>query len=123
MELEPGDMQLLNNYVVLHSRTDFEDHAEPERRRHLLRLWLSIPQSQPAAAQWETYFGDVRPNSVRGGVRGSELTSEYLDFEARQARTHGMLLSRNGAPAVSRVNQAAGGAGMSRRSGSTREQP
>ena len=92
MQLEPGDMQLLNNYVVLHSRTDFEDHAEPERKRHLLRLWLAIPHSQPLPAQWETYFGDVRPGSVRGGVRGSELTTAYLDFEARQAKAQGMLL-------------------------------
>ena len=92
MQLEPGDLQLLNNYVVLHSRTDFEDHAEPERKRHLLRLWLAIPQSQPLPAQWETYFGDVRPGSVRGGVRGSELTTAYLDFEARQAKAQGMLL-------------------------------
>lgn len=92
MQLEPGDLQLLNNYVVLHSRTDFEDHAEPERKRHLLRLWLAIPQSQPLPAQWEAYFGDVRPGSVRGGVRGSELTAAYLDFEARQAKAQGMLL-------------------------------
>ena len=92
MQLEEGDMQLLNNYVVLHSRTDFEDHAEPERKRHLLRLWLAIPQSQPLPAQWETYFGDVRPGSVRGGVRGNELTAAYLDFEARQAHEKGMQL-------------------------------
>jgi hypothetical protein len=92
MQLEPGDMQLLNNYVVLHSRTDFEDHAEPERKRHLLRLWLAIGQSQPLPAAWETYFGDVRAGSVRGGVRGSDLTAEYLAFEARQAQAHGMPL-------------------------------
>ncbi len=92
MQLEPGDMQLLNNYVVLHSRTDFEDHAEPERKRHLLRLWLAIPHSQPLPEQWEAYFGDVRAGSVRGGVRGSELTDAYLDFEARQAKARGMLL-------------------------------
>jgi hypothetical protein len=29
MELEQGDMQLLNNYVTLHSRTPFEDYEEP----------------------------------------------------------------------------------------------
>ena len=92
MELEPGDMQLLNNYVVLHSRTNFEDHADPERKRHLLRLWLAIGQSQPLPAQWETYFGDVRPGSVRGGVRGSDLSPAYLRYEARQAAARGMPL-------------------------------
>ncbi len=42
MDLEPGDIQLLSNHTVIHARTDYEDHPEPERKRHLLRLWLSI---------------------------------------------------------------------------------
>ncbi|MGI5290762.1 TauD/TfdA family dioxygenase [Nonomuraea polychroma] len=42
MDLREGDMQFLNNHVVLHGRTAYEDHPEPERRRHLLRLWLTI---------------------------------------------------------------------------------
>lgn len=43
MKLERGDMQFVNNYCVLHSRTAYEDHQEEERRRHLLRLWLRTP--------------------------------------------------------------------------------
>ena len=39
-EMEPGDMQFINNRLILHSRTAFDDYAEPERRRHLIRLWL-----------------------------------------------------------------------------------
>jgi hypothetical protein len=42
MELEPGDIQWLSNHTILHARTAYRDHPEPERRRHLLRLWLSI---------------------------------------------------------------------------------
>ena len=42
MDLRPGDLQLLNNHVILHSRTAYEDDPEPERRRHLLRLWLNL---------------------------------------------------------------------------------
>ena len=41
IEFETGDIQFLNNYSILHSRTGFEDHPEPERKRHLLRLWLT----------------------------------------------------------------------------------
>ncbi|MFG1709630.1 TauD/TfdA family dioxygenase [Nonomuraea sp. M3C6] len=41
MDLREGDMQFLNNHVVLHSRTAYDDHPEPDRRRHLLRLWLT----------------------------------------------------------------------------------
>ena len=39
-DLKPGDMYFINNRWTLHNRTAFEDHAEPERRRHLVRLWL-----------------------------------------------------------------------------------
>jgi hypothetical protein len=38
--LQPGDWYFINNRWILHNRTAFEDHAEPERRRHLVRLWL-----------------------------------------------------------------------------------
>jgi alpha-ketoglutarate-dependent taurine dioxygenase len=39
-DLRPGDMYFLNNRWLLHNRTAFADHPEPERRRHLVRLWL-----------------------------------------------------------------------------------
>jgi hypothetical protein len=42
MQFEPGDIQLISNHFILHGRTAYEDHPEPERRRHLLRLWLSL---------------------------------------------------------------------------------
>jgi hypothetical protein len=41
MDLHAGDMQFLNNQVVMHSRTEYEDHPEPSRRRDLIRLWLT----------------------------------------------------------------------------------
>jgi hypothetical protein len=42
MDLEPGDMQFANNYTVMHARRGFENYAEPERGRLLLRLWLEV---------------------------------------------------------------------------------
>ncbi|HZY86403.1 MAG TPA: TauD/TfdA family dioxygenase [Gemmataceae bacterium] len=39
-DLRPEDMYFLNNRRMLHNRTAFADHAEPGRRRHLVRLWL-----------------------------------------------------------------------------------
>lgn len=39
-DLKPGDMYFINNRWTLHNRTAFEDYPEPERRRHLVRLWL-----------------------------------------------------------------------------------
>jgi hypothetical protein len=41
MDFRPGDIQLLHNHIAVHTRTTFEDWPEPERKRHLMRLWLS----------------------------------------------------------------------------------
>ena len=41
MEFCPGDVQWLKNSVILHKRTAYEDFDDPERKRHLLRLWLT----------------------------------------------------------------------------------
>ncbi|WP_411088151.1 TauD/TfdA family dioxygenase [Streptomyces sp. 061-3] len=48
MDLRAGDMQFLNNHVTLHSRTEYVDHIEPERRRDLVRLWLNTEQDRHA---------------------------------------------------------------------------
>ncbi len=42
MNFEPGDVQLISNHVTLHARSEYEDWPEPSRKRHLLRLWLSL---------------------------------------------------------------------------------
>ena len=47
MDFRPGDMQWLLNYAALHSRTAYDDWPEPERRRHLLRLWLRRDVGRP----------------------------------------------------------------------------
>ncbi len=39
-EFQPGEIQFVDNRTLGHSRTEYEDHPEPERRRHLIRLWL-----------------------------------------------------------------------------------
>jgi len=41
MRLEPGEVNYLKNNAVLHARTEFVDYAEPQRKRHLVRLWLT----------------------------------------------------------------------------------
>ena len=51
MEFRPGDIQLLKNSVILHKRTAYEDWDEPDRKRHLLRLWLSAPDFEDGDEQ------------------------------------------------------------------------
>lgn len=67
MELQPGDIQLVHNHTILHDRTAFEDHAEPERKRHLLRLWIAPPNSRPLPKVYAERFGSITAGD-RGGV-------------------------------------------------------
>jgi hypothetical protein len=48
MDLRPGDVQFLDNRVILHARTAYEDWPEPERKRDMVRLWLSLEDGRPA---------------------------------------------------------------------------
>ena len=67
MEFEPGDIQLVHNHTILHDRTAFEDYPEPERKRHLLRLWLAPPAARALPEVFAERFGSVTPGD-RGGV-------------------------------------------------------
>ena len=40
LDFAPGQIQYVNNRATGHARTEFVDHPEPERKRHLVRLWL-----------------------------------------------------------------------------------
>ena len=64
MDFRPGDIQLLNNHTVLHSRTDFEDWPAPARKRRLLRLWLNLDHGRALAPE----FADRLNTGPRGGV-------------------------------------------------------
>jgi hypothetical protein len=44
MMMQEGDMQFLNNHVILHAREEFEDHEEEDLKRHLLRMWIAYPE-------------------------------------------------------------------------------
>ena len=46
-DLRPGDVLLASNHTIMHGRTEFEDLPDPARRRHMLRLWLTIPNGRP----------------------------------------------------------------------------
>jgi hypothetical protein len=63
----PGTMWFVDNQTVLHMRTEFVDGDEPESRRHLLRIWLSLPNTRRLPDSFAPFFGDVRAGAVRGG--------------------------------------------------------
>lgn len=51
--MEPGDVQIANNYAVLHSRTKYQDYDEVSERRHLFRAWLTLPNGRPLPPAFE----------------------------------------------------------------------
>ncbi len=79
MDFRPGDMQFLLNHSIFHSRTAYEDWPEPERRRHLLRLWLScedgpaLPSQGAIGPQAKTTKGRPGGINVAGVQRVAPL--------------------------------------------------
>lgn len=67
MEFRPGDMQFVHNHTTLHDRTAFEDWPEPEKKRHLLRLWLASPGARPLPLAYAERYGSVTVGD-RGGI-------------------------------------------------------
>ncbi|HVY18212.1 MAG TPA: TauD/TfdA family dioxygenase [Rhodopila sp.] len=90
MVLERGDMQWVNNHVLIHSRTQFEDHDDPKLKRHLLRLWLSVPNARPLCEGLRDAYKAVETNTVRGGFQGLRITAEIVAYQARAAQALGM---------------------------------
>ena len=68
MVFRQGDIQLLSNHSVLHSRAAFEDYPEPERKRDLLRLWLNVREGRPLVPE----FAERLNTGPRGGVHVRE---------------------------------------------------
>jgi Taurine catabolism dioxygenase TauD, TfdA family len=68
MEFRPGDLQLLNNHVVYHARTAYEDAPGPGHDRVLLRLWLAPPNSRALPPGFEVLWGTTAPGAPRGGI-------------------------------------------------------
>ncbi len=65
-----GDMQFLNNHVVFHTRRGYTDHEDPDRKRHLLRIWLKALDGRPLPDAFYERHGE-RDNIDRpGGIVG-----------------------------------------------------
>ena len=83
MMFEPGDIQFLNNHLCIHARTAFEDHPEIERRRHLLRLWISPPNNR-ALSPLRGEFWKTAAGTVRGGfAHGSRPIYQTIPDDSR----------------------------------------
>jgi hypothetical protein len=67
MSFAPGDIQFVNNHVIYHARTEFEDAPE-DGGRLLLRLWLAMPNSRALPEDHRVLWRDVAAGALRGGI-------------------------------------------------------
>lgn len=68
---QPGDILFLNNWVSMHRRTAFEDHEAEALRRHILRVWLSMPNSRPIDPMFAGNYGATAAGAIRGGIQAA----------------------------------------------------
>ena len=83
MDLQPGDIQLLSNHVIVHGRSAFEDGGRP---RHLLRLWLSLPHPPALRERLRRDHARLRLVGRLVAARVERLASRA---RARLGREHG----------------------------------
>lgn len=76
--LERGDMIVMNNYTVMHARTSFTNYPEPERKRHLIRLWLDEPgfRNVPESYYFHGVNGVPRQEGKRANVDFKQLYAD-----------------------------------------------
>ncbi|MGB7205351.1 MAG: TauD/TfdA family dioxygenase [Anderseniella sp.] len=79
MRLQPGDMQFVYNHSQLHDRTSFTDWPEPDKRRHLFRLWLSVDGDRALPECFKQRYGSIDIGN-RGGVI-TELTQLHAPLD------------------------------------------
>jgi len=86
MYLEPGDMQIINNYTMFHSRTGYEDFENDLQKRCLYRLWLAPPDSVRLPESWRDFYRTVEPATVRGGIIGQSHDEACKDFDKAHSK-------------------------------------
>ena len=88
--LEPGDMQIINNYRMFHSRTAYLDYENYLQKRCLYRLWLAPPDSIRLPDSWRDFYRSTEPAMVRGGIMGQSYNKECENFDKRIAKFFNM---------------------------------
>lgn len=69
MEMRKGDVQFVNNFTVMHSRTEYRDG--PGRKRHLVRYWVDVPNGKRKGFTTR----DLYVREAAGRSRGSSSIS------------------------------------------------
>ena len=70
MRLQEGDIQLINNHTTMHGRDEYEDYDDPARKRHLLRMWIALPDERrrPLSRAIDGRYGLVEAGGIPVGA-------------------------------------------------------
>lgn len=66
--LVPGEMLFVNNFLVLHARSAFEDYSEEKAKRLLIRLWLAMANSRELPDTYQLVYGSTKAGALRGSI-------------------------------------------------------
>lgn len=98
LQFEPGDIQFLQNHVVFHSRTSYLDAPEG-KRRHLMRIWLSLPDGRrlpdALAEKWINIEVGTRRSGVPTNTQPVRSTRSRAPTPDAGATTQRALLQKN----------------------------
>jgi hypothetical protein len=94
MEFADGDIQFLNNRVIFHGRTDYDDSPDFERRRHLLRLWLAMPSWPPLPSSQVFHTAEDQRLWLKQRTHLMEMPSTYK--QRLNDQYHGLGLAKAG---------------------------
>ena len=80
MDFQEGDIQLLNNHIMLHARTAYVDYDEPERKRHLLRMWIAVVDARrrPLAVGCHPSRAGIGARDTPAPCRGVRLVTDSV---------------------------------------------
>ena len=78
MSIGEGDIQFLNNRIILHGRTGYQDWPDVTRRRHLMRLWLTVPSWPTMPANQGMHGADDHEGWLRQRTPFMETPSRFL---------------------------------------------
>ena len=66
LPFEVGDIQIINNFTICHSRNTYTD--SPEKTRFLMRLWLASYKGRALAPEFQSLYGTTEGGVIRGGI-------------------------------------------------------
>jgi hypothetical protein len=75
MKFQRGDIQFVSNHTSMHARNAYEDWDDPERKRRLLRLWLTMHNGRALAPE----FAERHNTGPRGGIHVKDGAGYWAD--------------------------------------------